>query len=181
MAMDCSLFQRMQEAARRFGSGESDREEIMTPNGLAVLQRDPSDPRGFRIDFVGEGARRSVALQVYPALPSRPPGYPAPLPFLAHCRSTVDTLDRTVTWHEPPAPEAAFDNLAAQILADGWAPADGTPAASTGAASSPGARRRSFRKEGGVRTLALELEDGLARIVLREHRVGEAQEPLLNE
>lgn len=174
MPMDPTLFERMQQAALRFRSGESDREEIVTPNGLAVLQRDPSDPRGFRIDFVGDGARRRVPLQEYPALPNRPPGYPAPLPFLAGCRSTVDTFDQTVTWHELPAPEAAFEDLAAQIAADGWLPAARPPSGSTEGHAS---RERSFVKEGGERTLTLEVEAGFARIVLRERRPAEPRVP----
>ncbi|SVD86732.1 uncharacterized protein METZ01_LOCUS439586, partial [marine metagenome] len=61
--MDPELFQRMQEAARRFREGESDFEEILTPAGPARLIRDDSDPRGFKIDFVGDGAQRSVSVQ----------------------------------------------------------------------------------------------------------------------
>jgi hypothetical protein len=118
--MDEELFQRMQEAAERFKSGESDFEEIMTPNGPAHIVRDAADPRGFRIDFVGGGARHSVALQKYPASPTRPPGYPAPLPFLANCSATVDTSDQSVTWASPPDPARSLEQLHGQSVDDGW-------------------------------------------------------------
>lgn len=139
----------------------------MTPNGLAVLERDASDPRGFRIDFVGDGAKHSVSLQEYPALPARPPGYPAPLPFLAGVRTSVDTLDQTVTWREVADAERAFEHVCRQIEDDGWA-----ARAAAGARRLPmtGPRTRSFEKDGVVRTLVLVTDDGPARLVLRESR-----------
>ncbi|MEX2048948.1 MAG: hypothetical protein WEB90_05165 [Gemmatimonadota bacterium] len=169
--MDPALFERMQEAARRFRAGESDREEIMTPNGLAVLQRDANDPSGFRIDFVGEGARRSVSLQEYPALPSRPPGYPAPLPFLESCRATVNTLDQVVTWHDVRHPDAAFESVCRQVTADGWTPHD--PGAGHGGKRLPMrcTGTRSFEKDGVRRTLVLVSDDGPPHIVLSEQRL----------
>ena len=118
--MDPELFQRMQEAARRFREGESDFEEILTPAGPARLIRDDSDPRGFKIDFVGDGAQRSVSVQNYPAAPTRPPGYPAPLPFLAGCAATVDTHDQSVTWTDPSTPEKSFEQVVRESLDDGW-------------------------------------------------------------
>jgi hypothetical protein len=162
--MDQALFKRMQEAALRFRSGESDREEIMTPNGLALLVRDASDPRGFRIDFVDDGARHSVSLQQYPAMPTRPPGYPAPLPFLEDCASTVDTLDQSVTWRDPSEPERAFERLCREIADDGW-----MALGPVSDARDPDGASRSFEKEGVVRTLQLET-DGVPRLVLRERR-----------
>jgi hypothetical protein len=108
--MDPELFKRMQEAALRFRSGESDVEEIMTPNGLARLVRDPTNQLGFRIDFVGEGAKHSVAIQNYPPSRTRPHGYPAPLPFLPNCRATVDTLDQSVSWTIPTTRSARWRN-----------------------------------------------------------------------
>jgi hypothetical protein len=169
--MDPALFERMQEAARRFRSGESDREEIMTPNGLAVLQRDASDPRGFRIDFVGDGARHSVSLQEYPALPSRPPGYPAPLPFLGGCRSTVDTLDQTVTWRDVADPQTALESVCRQITDDGWTAVHGLGNVPRGRGlPMTGQTVRSFEKEGVVRTLVLVTDDGPPRLILREQR-----------
>src|SRR5688572_26569931 len=111
--MDQALFQRMQEAALRFRSGESDIEEIETPNGLARRgthakrgSRDPTNPLGFRIDFVGDAARRSVPIQEYPPSPVRLPGYPAPLPFLPNCAASVSSLDQSVTWNDPPSRRA---------------------------------------------------------------------------
>src|SRR5687768_13693 len=114
--MDPALFKKMQEAALRFRSGQSDYEEIMTPNGMARLVRDPTNDLGFRIDFVGEGARHSVAIQSYPPSTTRPPGYPAPLPFLSDCASTVDTLEQSVSWPDPLDPEKAFQMVRAACL-----------------------------------------------------------------
>ena len=118
--MDPALFQRMQEAARRFREGESDFEEILTPAGPVHLVRDDSDPRGFKIDFVGDGARQSVSVQNYPAAPTRPPGYPAPLPFLAGFAATVDTQNQSVTWTDPSRPEESFEQIVRDSLDDGW-------------------------------------------------------------
>lgn len=166
--MDPALFQRMQDAARRFRAGESDREEIMTPNGLAVLERDPTDPRGFRIDFVGDGAKHSVSLQEYPALPARPPGYPAPFPFLPGVRCAIDTLDQTVTWRDLEGADAAFEHVCRQMEEDGWTAH--APAAGARRLPMKGPRTRSFAKDGVVRTLVLVTDDGPARLVLRESR-----------
>jgi hypothetical protein len=160
--MDPELFERMQEAALRFRSGESDVEEIMTPNGIARLVRDPTNDLGFRIDFVGEGAKHSVAIQHYPPSPTRPPGYPAPLPFLANSRSTVDTLDQTVSWPDAD-PKPAFRAVARACLEDGWAEVS----AGTGEAV--------FEKDGAERTLRLvrtSPHDPLQpSLVLRERRL----------
>jgi hypothetical protein len=118
--MDEELFRQMQEAAERFNSGESDFEEIMTPNGPAQIVRDPTDPRGLTLEFVGDGARKSVPVQEYPAAPTRLPGYPAPLPFLENCAATVDTGDQSVTWANPPEPLASLQHIYQQSIDDGW-------------------------------------------------------------
>lgn len=155
--MDPELFKRMQEAAARFNAGESDFEEIMTPIGPAHLMRDASDPRGFRLDFVGD-SRHSVAVQEYPPSRGRPMGYPAPLPFLADCKSIVNTLDQSVTFVDPVDPEEAFERLMEEMRGDGWAVVgwDGGQV---------------LEKEGARRTLMLSGELGMPRIVLREERV----------
>jgi hypothetical protein len=157
--MDPELFQRMQEAALRFRSGESDVEEIMTPNGLARLVRDPTNQLGFRIDFVGEGAKRSVAIQNYPPSPTRPHGYPAPLPFLPNCRATVDTLDQSVSWPEPDDPESAFRAVARACVEDGWAEV------------SVGEEEGVFEKDGAERRLRLSHDPREPSITLRERRL----------
>lgn len=164
--MDQDLFRRMQEAALRFRSGESDMEEIMTPNGPARLIRDASNPLGFRIDFVGGGARHSVSVQEYPAAPGRPHGYPAPLPFLANCAATVNTLDQAVTWSDPPEPERAFERVSDQCIADEWLRAATEPstAADDGLV-------RVFVKDDVERTLRLLREDRQVRLELRERRL----------
>jgi len=154
--MDAELFLRMREAAERFKSGESDFEEIMTPNGPAHIVRDPADPRGFRIDFVGGAARQSVPIQEYPASPSRPPGYPAPLPFLEQCAATVNTVDQSVTWPDPPRPLQSLEHLHQQSVDDGWTLLD------------PQEERRVLEKDGVERTLLLTREGERPRIVLRE-------------
>ena len=112
--MDPELFQRMQAAAARFRSGETDVEEIMTPNGIARLVRDPTNSLGFRIDFVGEGAKEAVPMQQYPAAPRRPHGYPAPLPLLPDRACTVDTTTQSVRWLDLADPESAFERLIAR-------------------------------------------------------------------
>jgi hypothetical protein len=157
--MDPALFQKMQEAALRFRSGQTDVEEIMTPNGLARLVRDPTNELGFRIDFVGEGAKHSVAIQHYPPSTTRPPGYPAPMPFLANCRSTIDTLDQTVSWPEPPDPEEAFRRVAGACVEDGWA-----EVASSGAEAV-------FEKDGAERRLRVSHDPREPSLVLRERRL----------
>lgn len=162
--MDEELFQRMQEAAARFKSGESDFEEIMTPVGPAHLVRDANDPRGFRIDFVGASAKHTVPVQRYPASPGRPPGYPAPLPFLAGCASTVDTLDQSVTWINPPGGEAAFERVLAEMTDDGWEPID-----SDAEADAEGLRRV-LEKEDAERTLTYSAEGETTRLVLVERQ-----------
>lgn len=161
--LDQDLFRRMQEAALRFRSGESDFEEIMTPNGPAHLVRDPTNPLGFRIDFVGQGARHSVSVQEYPPSPGRLHGYPAPLPFLPNCRTTVNTLDQAATWHDVADVEAAVARIVAECTADGWTVVD-SEAASTARSV------RTFDKEGVRRTLRVDDEDGSARLVMVERR-----------
>ena len=163
--MDQELFQRMQEAALRFRSGESDFEEIMTPAGPAHLVRDRNDPRGFRLDFVGNGARHQVPVQEYPAAASRPPGYPAPLPFLAGCRTIVNTLDQSVSWPAPPDVEDAVAHLVQESLDDGWRRVHRLPTA--------GQRddvRCVLAKDGAERTLLVEAEGEEPRIVMQEKR-----------
>lgn len=157
--MDQDLFRRMQEAALRFRSGESDMEEIMTPNGPARLVRDATNPLGFRIDFVGGGARHSVSVQEYPAAPGRPHGYPAPLPFLENCAATVNTLDQAVTWYRPADPTQAFESVSHQCVADGW-----TRLADEGTS-------RVFRKEDVERIVRLADDQGQTRVVLEERRL----------
>jgi hypothetical protein len=157
--MDPTLFQRMQEAAQRFRTGESDVEEIMTPNGLARLVRDPTNELGFRIDFVGEGAKHSVAIQHYPPSPTRPHGYPAPLPFLPNCRATVDTLDQTVSWPEPDDPAQAFRAVARACRNDGWSEVSG------------GEREVAFEKDGAERRLRLTDDPREPSLLLRERRL----------
>jgi hypothetical protein len=157
--MDPELFKRMQEAALRFRSGQSDYEEIMTPNGIARLVRDPTNDLGFRIDFVGEGARHSVAVQNYPASPTRPPGYPAPLPFLADCASTVDTLDQTVAWPDPQDPDGAFDRVVQACLDDGWTEV------------SASAQEAVFEKDGAERKLRRSDDPREPTLLLRERRL----------
>ena len=154
--MDAELFRRMQEAAERFNSGESDFEEIMTPNGPAQIVRDPADPRGFRLDFVGGGARHSVPMQEYPASPSRPPGYPAPLPFLENSAATVNTTDQSVTWPDPPQPEESLERLKQQSVDDGWKELGRQE------------EGRVLEKDGVQRTLLLMKEGGLPQLVMRE-------------
>jgi hypothetical protein len=150
--LDQDLFRRMQEAALRFRSGESDREEIMTPNGPAVLLRDPTNALGFRIDFVGGGSRHSVSVQNYPAVAGRPHGWPAPLPFLAHCRATVNTLDQAVVWHDVPDLDAGAASVRDQCVADGWT---GEPDAFDG---DPGSAV--FTKDGVRRILTVSRDEG---------------------
>ena len=156
----------MQEAALRFRSGESDVEEIMTPNGLARLVRDPSSPPGFRIDFVGGGARHSVPVQEYPPSPGRAPGYPAPLPFLANCATTVNTLDQTVTWHDPAEPDQAVEHVTRECTSDGWTQVES--ATPTGADEG---LYRVFAKDGVERRLRLTEDDGRTRLVMGERRL----------
>jgi hypothetical protein len=165
--VDPELFERVQEAALRFRSGQSDYEEIMTPNGIARLVRDPTNALGFRIDFVGDGARHSVAIQSYPATVTRPPGYPAPLPFLANSASTVDTLDQTVTWLDPaPDPVTAFLEVARACLDDDWKERAGPP---------PAQGVRIFEKDGAERTLRLTADPRESALVLRERRLAPAR------
>lgn len=156
--MDPELFKRMQDAAARFNRGESDFEEIMTPAGPAHLVRDASDPRGFRLDFVGEGSKHSVPVQEYPPARHRPPGYPAPLPYLPDCKSIINTLDQSVTFVDPADPEEAFERIMAEMTDDGWTVVgwDGGQV---------------LEKEGARRTLLLSGELGIPRLVLREQRV----------
>jgi hypothetical protein len=158
--MDPELFKRMQEAALRFRSGESDVEEIMTPNGIARLVRDPTNQLGFRIDFVGEGAKHSVAVQHYPPSRTRPHGYPAPLPFLENCRATIDTLDQSVSWPEPDDPDGAFRRVAQACLDDGWAER---------AASGP--HERVFEKDDTERRLLRSDDPREPSLILRERRL----------
>ncbi len=163
--MDPELFRRMQEAALRFKSGESDFEEIMTPNGPAHLVRDPGNSLGFRIDFVGAGARHSVSLQEYPAAPRRSPGYPAPLPFLANCVAIVDTARQSVTWYDVAEPERAVEQIVRECTSEGWTQAE--PAATAAPGREPA---WVFTKDGVERTLRLEGDGAELRLVLRESR-----------
>ena len=160
--MDPDLFRRMQEAALRFKSGESDVEEIMTPNGLARLVRDPSSPPGFRIDFVGGGARHSVSVQEYPASPTRSPGYPAPLPFLANCVTIVDTARQSVTWYDAAEPDRAVEQVTRECTADGW-----TQVESGLAGGDTGGSTWVFHKDGVERSLRLVREGGQTQLVMR--------------
>lgn len=159
--MDEELFQRMQEAAARFRSGESDFEEISTPAGPAHLVRDASDPRGFRLDFVGEGSKHTVPVQEYPAASSRPPGYPAPLPFVPDCKAIVNTLDQSVTFVDPTDLEGALTLVASELLDDGWVLAEG---------ASEGGEERHFERDGTTRSLTVNADFGLPRLVVREQR-----------
>jgi len=163
--MDEELFKQMQEAALRFRSGESDFEEIMTPAGPARLVRDRNDPRGFRLDFAGEGARHVVPVQEYPPSSSRPPGYPAPLPFLAGCRAVVNTLDQSISWLDPPDVEHAAEHLVRECLADGWSRADAERSA-----SSDDDPLHVLEKEGVRRTLVLDESGDRPRLVMQERR-----------
>ncbi len=160
--MDPELFQRMQDAAARFNSGESDFEEIMTPAGAAHLVRDATDPRGFRLDFVGDGAKHMVPVQEYPPMARRPAGYPAPLPFVPDCKAIVNTLDQSVAFIDPPDPEAAVERVVRDMLDEGWEP---VPVA---AGDEEGSRR--FAKEEAERTLGLNADFGVPRLVVREYR-----------
>jgi hypothetical protein len=163
--MDEDLFRRMQEAALRFRSGQSDYEEIMTPAGPARLVRDRNDPRGFRIDFVGDGAQRIVPVQEYPAAATRPPGYPAPLPFLAGCRAIVNTIDQSVSWPDPPDVEAAVQHLVEASLDDGWARIRRLPSA-----GDEGPLLCVLEKDGVERTLVLDPDGEGTRLVMQERR-----------
>jgi hypothetical protein len=163
--LDQDLFRRMQEAALRFRSGESDFEEILTPNGPAHLIRDPANPLGFRIDFVAGGSRHSVSIQEYPPSPGRPHGYPAPLPFLPDRRTTVNTLDQAVTWHDVDDAEPAVAAVAAQCLEDGWARA--LPAAERAEADEP----LRFVKDDVERTLRVTRDGDATRLTLSERRL----------
>jgi hypothetical protein len=145
----------MQEAAARFRSGESDFEEIHTPIGPAHLVRDPNDPLGFRIDFVGGTSKHTVPVQEYPPASSRPPGYPAPLPFVKNCTAIVSATDQSVSWVNPEDPEAVFAQLLQDMTADGWTLMgwqDG----------------QVLEKDGAERTLKMTMESGVTRLVLRE-------------
>jgi hypothetical protein len=161
--MDQELFRRMQEAALRFRSGESDFEEIMTPAGPARLVRDRNDPRGFRLDFVGDGARHVVPVQEYPAAASRPPGYPAPLPFLPHCRTIVNTVDQSVSWPGPPDLEAAVAHLVLESLDDGWTRVHRLPTA-----GQQDEVRCVLTKDGAERTVWVDTAGDDPRIVMQE-------------
>ena len=163
--MDQELFQRMQEAALRFRTGESDYEEIMTPAGPAVLVRDRNDPRGFRIDFVGDGARRVVPVQEYPAAPSRPPGYPAPLPFLEGCRAVVNTVDQSVSWPDLTDARAAAERIVDQSREEGWRRVGRLPSA-----SQQGDLLAVIEKDGVERILVLDREGERPRLVMQERR-----------
>lgn len=160
--MDPELFQRMQEAAARFNAGVSDFEEIMTPAGPAHLVRDANDPRGFRLDFVGEGSKHTVPVQEYPPAPGRPPGYPAPLPFLQGCKTIVNTIEQSVTFVDPADLQASFHVLLDQMTDDGWAViAEGDES------DDP---TRVLEKEGTIRTLFVNDEFGAPRLVVKEQR-----------
>lgn len=163
--MDQELFQRMQEAALRFRSGESDYEEIVTPAGPARLVRDRNDPRGFRIDFVGDGAKRVIPVQEYPAAAARPPGYPAPLPFLSGCSAIVNTLDQSVSWPDPPDVEHAVARLVEDSLDDGWERVE--PAI---AKDVQGDLLCLLEKDGVMRTLVLDAQGERPRLVMQERR-----------
>lgn len=171
--MDEELFKRMQEAADRFRSGETDFEEILTPIGPAHLVRDESDPRGFRIDFVGGGSTGVVPVQHYPPAPTRPPGWPAPIPFLANCAAVVDTRAQSVTWTEPPDPETALARLVRQSEDDGWSP----PLREAPTGETARASHHVLEKDGAERTLALDHGDDGIRIVLRERRLADSSKP----
>jgi hypothetical protein len=163
--MDEDLFRRMQEAALRFRSGESDFEEIMTPAGPARLVRDRNDPRGFRLDFAGDGARHVVPVQEYPSAPSRPPGYPAPLPFLAGCRAIVNTVDQSVSWPDPPDVEAAVGLLVRESLDEGWTRVEPAPAG-----TAEDGLLCVLEKDGVTRTLMLDPDGEAPRLVMQERR-----------
>ena len=163
--MDPELFQRMQEAALRFRSGESDYEEIMTPAGPARLVRDRNDPRGFRLDFVGDGAKRVIPVQEYPAAERRPPGYPAPLPFLPGSIAVVNTLDQSVSWPAPTDVEAAVTRLVGECLDDGWERVE--PAAPMDV---QGDLLCLLEKDGVTRTLVLDAQGERPRLVMQERR-----------
>lgn len=160
--MDPELFQRMQEAAARFKSGESDFEEIMTPAGPARLVRDASDPRGFRLDFVGDGSKHTVPVQEYPPAPSRPPGYPAPLPFLPDCPAVVNTVDQSVSFLDLADVGASFERLLDEMVEEGWEV--------VGESAASGEPTRRLEREGTTRILLVSSDFGAPRLVVREER-----------
>lgn len=137
----------------------------MTPNGPAVLVRDPSNSLGFRIDFVGGGSRHSVSIQTYPPAAGRPHGWPAPLPFLPNVRATVNTLDQAVTWHDVADLDAAAASIREQCERDEWVRQEALPVA-----GSPKTLR--FTKDDTQRTLSVNRED--ATLTLSEKRTGRA-------
>jgi hypothetical protein len=99
-----------------------------------------------------------VPVQEYPPARHRPPGYPAPLPYLPDCKSIINTLDQSVTFVDPADPEEAFERIMAEMTDDGWTVVgwDGGQV---------------LEKEGARRTLLLSGELGIPRLVLREQRV----------
>jgi len=164
--MDADLFRRMQEAAARFKSGASDFEEILTPAGPAHLVRDNDDPRGFRIDFVGEGARHQVSEQHYPPSRARPPGYPAPLPFLEDVHAIVRADDHSITWVDAPAPDSLFERLAREMVEEGWKVVAAVDPRDTRTGAD--GVTRVLEKDGVRRDLRLEYGEGEPRLLLRE-------------
>lgn len=177
--MDDDFAKRMQAAALRFRAGESDVEEIESPNGLIRLVRDPDAPQGFRIEAEADGESISMSLRAFPPAPIRPEDYPPDLPFLADCAAMVNGTANTVSWMNPADPGTSFERLAEAIIEGGWEKVEISPVI----AGSGDRRQAEFRMPGkdGMpakeRTLMLNVRDGHAHLVLMErHPPGESEE-----
>ncbi len=162
--MDDDFQQRMQAAALRFRAGESEVEEIESPNGLIRLVRDPDAPQGFRIEAEADGESISMSLRAFPPTPTRPEDYPPDLPFLPDCAAMVNGTANTVSWMNPADPGTSFERLAETTIESGWEEVGISPVI----AGSVDRRQAEFRMAGKERTLMLNVRDGHAHLVLME-------------
>jgi hypothetical protein len=121
--------ERARAAAERLRAGESDSEEVRLASGDTLrLTRDPDVPGGFTAESEGDGP--SIRSLTFEASSLRPDHYPSDLPFLPDCPAALTEVGteghRTLTWYNPPDPQAAFESVQAQLRESGWEGDDGS-------------------------------------------------------
>jgi hypothetical protein len=162
-----AAMERARAAAERLRTGESDIEEVALASGDTLrLTRDPDVPGGFMAESDSGGP--SIRSLTFEASPAQPDHYPADLPFLPDCPSALTEVGtkghRTITWYNPPDPQAAFEAVQAQLRESGWEGGEGTNVS----APFGGSHWIGFRKGELQRALALNSFRETSTILLAE-------------
>jgi hypothetical protein len=121
MEWDEHLADKLREAVAKGGAAAGF--DLLSKIGFAV-EKEPEAGVGMRTRF-GTGTEDGFTSTLYTAMPERPSGWPAEVPFVPGVSGSLTLFDRpgrgfSVQWWKVPDPSAAAQLILSECLAAGW-------------------------------------------------------------